>query len=104
MEEFISRIIEIDRQARQLTVDPDALKAQADREIAQQNSRLKEQIDKQTESEIEQYRKDCTAAAEKTLRDKKEYYESMSAHFDDVYRQNGKAWEDELVRRTLRGE
>ncbi len=101
MEDFINRIIEIDKQARKMTVDTDALKAKADEEIAKINEAVKAKYDQKTEKAVSEYREQSEKQSEQKLADKKAYYEKISEDFGKVYEQNKDRWVDELVKRSI---
>lgn len=101
MEDFISRIIEIDKQARQIAVDADSLKAQADKEIAEKNAQVKKETDAKTAAAVEKFKADEQQRSDKKLAEKKALYEQQAQQFDAVFKQNKENWAEELCKRAL---
>lgn len=101
MEDFINRIIEIDKQAKSIVVDEETLKAEADKEIAEKTAIIKAEIDKKIEDEVEKFSVETKKASEDKLGEKKKYYDKISEEFGDIYEKQSEQWVDELVKRTL---
>ena len=101
MNDFISRIIEIDKQARKIAVDADTLKAKADAEIAKANAEYKKKIDEKTDKQVEDYRAAQQNASDNRLKSKQEYYAKTAEGFGDIANRESDKWVDELVRRAL---
>ena len=101
MEDFISRIIEIDRQAREIAVDTDLLKKQADEDIAKKNALVKKKYDDITAAAVEKFKTEEQQRSQKKLEEKRELYENQAEQFDSVFKQNKQPWADELCKRAL---
>lgn len=101
MNDFISRIIEIDKQAREIAVDTDTLKAQADKEIAEACEQYKKEINEKTDKKVEEYKLSEQNASEKRLNAKQSYYAETAEGFGEIAKRESDKWVDELVKRAL---
>lgn len=101
MNDFINRIIEIDKQARMVAVDADTLKAQADAVIAKANAEYQQEIDEKTEKQVEDYRISAEKSSEQKLRAKQDYYAKTAESFGEIAKRDSDKWVDELVSRAL---
>lgn len=101
MNDFISRIIEIDKQARKIAVDTDTLKAQADKEIAKANQQYKKEIDVKTDKQVEKYKLSEQKASDDRLSAKQDYYAKTADDFGKIAQRDSDKWVDELVKRAL---
>lgn len=101
MNDFISRIIEIDKQAREIAVDADTLKAQADAVIAKENAEYKREIDEKTEKQVEDYKLSEQKRSEQKLLAKQDFYAKTAEGFGEIAKRESEKWVDELVSRSL---
>ena len=84
MEDFISRIIEIDRQAREIAVDTDLLKKQADEDIAKKNALVKMKYDDITAAAVEKFKTEEQQRSQKKLEEKRELYENQASQMAEL--------------------
>ena len=101
MEEFIKRILEIDQQAKAMTVDMDELKRQADHELKETLDAIQKEINQDTQRQIEAFKqKELKQSAEK-LKKKTEEYQNILQSFDEQYQKNKDFWVDKLVKNAV---
>lgn len=101
MEDFIKRIIEIDKKAQKLSVDKQAMQNKADEEIKIECQKIKNKIAEKTEKTIEEYSLNLEKETNKKLNKKRAYYNNISDNFDLSYNANKTRWIYELVNRSL---
>ena len=101
MEDFIKRIIEIDKKAQKLSVDKQAMQNKADEEIKIECQKIKNKIAEKTEKTIEEYSLNLEKETNKKLNKKRAYYNNISDNFDLSYNTNKTRWIYELVNRSL---
>ncbi len=101
MEDFIKRIIEIDKKAQELSVDKKYMQNKAEEEIQIECKKIKNKIDEKTEKAIEEYSLNLEKETNKKLNKKRTYYDSISNNFDLLYKANKTRWIYELVNRSL---
>lgn len=101
MEEFIKKIIEIDKQARESVQDYDTLRKNADEEIAKINEKAKEDAWAENEKKIEKYRLVTEQETAKRLDNKRRFYENTAEKFGKIYDEKKDEWANTLARRAI---
>mgnify|MGYP005754138217 CR=1 FL=1 len=101
MEEFVKRILEIDQQAKAMTVDMDELRRQADDALKETLDAIQKEIKQDTQQQIEAFKeKELQQSAEK-LKKKTSEYQSILQSFDEQYEKNKDFWVDKLVKNAI---
>ena len=101
MEEFIKRIIEINKEAEKMTSNIGEMRKTADQEIAEELKRMSVEAKEQADAEVEKYRHDLSSEMRKKLESKNAEYDSCLEAFDSIYKQHHNEWVDTLVKRAV---
>lgn len=101
VENFIKRILDIDKQAQSITVDKNALRLDADKEIDAQVEAMTREYADAADKAVEEYEKQETAVVERKLKQREEDYNRLIIAFDKNYSENKDKWIAELTKRAI---
>lgn len=101
MEEFIKRIIEINKEAEKMTSNIGEMRKTADREIAAELQNMNSKAKQEADAEVEKYRNDFSEEMRKKFESKNAEYDSFLEAFDSIYAQHRDEWIDTLVKRAV---
>lgn len=101
VEAFIKRILEIDKQAKTMTLDKDELIRKTDLEVDEIVAKISEESKNETKKIIELFNKSEIKNGDKKLAKKEEEYNEILAKFDESFKANRENWANEIVNRII---
>ncbi len=101
MENIVNRILEIDKQARQLTMNAEDLQAKADVEIAQETKKIQADFEEQAKQQIIHLKEQESQRVETKLQEKETQTDTLLAQLEQDYQQHGADWVKTLVSHVL---
>lgn len=101
MENIVNRILEIDKQARQLTMNAEDLQAKADVEIARETEKMQADFAKQSQQKIARLKEQELQRVNTKLQEKESQTNALLKQLEDDYQQHGEDWVKALVSHVL---
>jgi galactokinase/mevalonate kinase-like predicted kinase len=101
MQDLMKQIIEMDRKARQITEAAQREKVDSGKEIQKSRDEIRQKYLAEARRRIAANEPKERAAAEAVWEEKKKRSEENSNHLDQLYRENGDRWVEQIVARVL---
>ncbi len=101
LESVIKRILDIDRKARMVTAEAQNLRLQAEQNIIDQKSALKEKYRKEAEHRIEAVRADEQRMADEALARSLQDQQDKLEQLNQAFAQKGDQWAEEVFQRAI---
>ena len=101
MENIVNRILEIDKQARQLTMNAEDLQAKADVEIARGTEKMQADFAKQSQQKIARLKEQELQRVNTKLQEKESQTNALLKQLEDDYQQHSEDWVKALVSHVL---
>ncbi len=101
MEDMIKRILEIDRQARNMTADAEKARIKAQSEIGKQAAEIHDQYMKDAQEHIARLEHTEQEQAKQQLAAKEEQHEKLKKNLETRFAKHRDEWIEQIVQRTL---
>ena len=101
MEDMIKRIVEMDRQARQITEQAQSAKLNSTAAIEKKKQKLRDEYFVQAQAQVEQNNEAEQAAAKKDWEKIQQQYSRRAQKLDEKFAANREKWVNELFERTI---
>ena len=104
MQDMISKIVEVDRQAREITEQAEEEKARVERELKERREKIRADYLGRARRRIKLNEETERAQAEQGLERQEARYAQAGEAMDALYAQRGDEWLEALVKRVLNPE
>ncbi|MCI1964838.1 MAG: hypothetical protein LKJ17_01685 [Oscillospiraceae bacterium] len=101
MQDLMKQIIDMDRKARQITEAAQREKVDSEKEIQKKRDEIRQKYLEEVQKRIAKNEPKERAAAEAVWKEKKRQDEEVANHLDQLYRENGDLWVDQIVTKVL---
>ena len=101
MEDMIKRIVEMDRQARQITEQAQSAKLNSTAAIEKKKQKLRDEYFVQAQAQVEQNNEAEQAAAKTDWEKIQQQYSRRAQKLDEKFAANREKWVNELFERTI---
>lgn len=101
MQDLMKQIVELDRQAREITDSAQKEKVDSEKELVKKREQLRNDYLEQARKKLSENEPRERAAAEAEWQEKNKKNVEISKRLDDLYRENGDRWVSEIVQRVL---
>ena len=101
MQDLMKQIVDLDRQAREITDSAQKEKVDSEKEIVTKREQLRNDYLEQARKKIAENEPKERAAAEAEWQEKNKKNVEISKKLDDLYREKGDQWISEIVQRVL---
>lgn len=101
MQDLMKQIIDMDRKARQITEAAQREKVDSAKEIQKKRDEIRQKYLEEARKRIAKNEPKERAAAEAIWETKKKQSEEAADHLDQLYRENGDRWVDQIVAKVL---
>lgn len=101
MQDLMQQIIDMDRKARQITEAAQQEKVDSEKEIQQKREEIRRKYLEEARKRIAKNEPKERAAAEAAWSKKKELNDKISDHLDQMYKEKGDQWVDQIVARVI---
>ena len=101
MDEVISKILQMDEEARKLDEEAQAEKIASHAEVLKKRREVYEEYLASAKTHIEEYKASEKKASEKEWKKKEKYYDGVSRELDKKFRDNKDKWVEEIVNGVL---
>ena len=101
MQDLMKQIVEMDRNAREITDSAQLEKVNSEKEILKKREQIRTEYLEKARKRIALNEPKERATAEAAWKIEKEKSVKLSKHLDDLYRENGDHWVEEILERVL---
>lgn len=101
MQDLMKQIVELDRQAREITDSAQKEKVDSEKEVVRKREQIRNDYLEQARKKIAENEPKERAAAEGEWQEKNKKNLEISKKLDDLYREKGDQWVSEIVQRVL---
>ena len=101
MDELISRILQMDEEARKLDEQAQEEKIASHAEVMKKRQEVYEEYLESAKAHVEAYKTSETKASENSWKKTAKYYDDVSRALDKKFRDNKSKWVDEIVNGVL---
>ncbi len=101
MQDLMKQIVELDRQAREITDSAQKEKVDSEKEVVRKREQIRNDYLEQARKKIAENEPKERAAAEAEWQEKNKKNLEISKKLDDLYREKGDQWVSEIVQRVL---
>ena len=101
MQDLMKQIVDLDRQAREITDSAQKEKVDSEKEVVKKREQLRNDYLEQARRRIAKNEPKERAAAEAEWQEKNKKNLELSKKLDDLYREKGDQWVSEIVQRVL---
>ena len=101
MQDMIQRILEIDKQARDMTAQAEERRRNAKQEIEAQVQKIRQHYQQQAQIELEKIREREEQLAQETMERQESENKRHLQMLDEQFKEHGDEWIDQIVTRTI---
>lgn len=101
MQDLMKQIIDMDRKARQITEAAQREKVDSEKGIQKKRDEIRQKYLEEARKRIAKNEPKERAAAEAVWAEKKKQSEEAASRLDQLYRENGDRWVDQIVAKVL---
>ena len=101
MQDLMKQIVELDRQAREITDSAQKEKVDSEKEVVRKREQIRNGYLEQARKKIAENEPKERAAAEAEWQEKNKKNLEISKKLDDLYREKGDQWVSEIVQKVL---
>jgi len=101
MQDLMKQIIDMDKKARQITEAAQQEKVDSEKEIQKKREDIRQKYLEEARNRIAKNEPKERKAAEAAWAKKEQHGKQLAEHLDQLYRQNGDQWVDQIVARVL---
>lgn len=102
LNELLCRIVQLDKEGREITAHAEDARKNAELSLAQQVERMRAEYNERTENRLKVIEQEEQGAAEALLEKEQQSAAESESRLEQIFAQNGEKWAQEIYERVIR--